>query len=79
MRRRHAVRPVLESMEGRMALSVIVGVASSASADRQAAIQDSRARHESLVRLTHPAHHSSKSSSLTDTVTNFFKNVFHGI
>jgi hypothetical protein len=91
MRKRHAVQPVLESMENRMVLSV-AGVATHAAevaaarAEARAAHQattrhsrsDTKETHHSMARAKLDTHHSSsKSSSTGSTIGNLLlKSIF---
>jgi hypothetical protein len=100
MRKRNAARPVLESMEARLVLSVSGAVAHTAEIQKALAAHTARveahAAHQTTAhgvkseavtrhhaaRTAHPTHHSTakpKSSSTSNTISNFFKSVFPGL
>ena len=95
MRRRHAVRPRLESMEDRLALSALGAAAPTAEvhttrlarleahkaqeAAAHAAKHDVVAKHHNAVKHTTTTSKASSKSSLSNDFSQFFKSAFGGL
>jgi septal ring factor EnvC (AmiA/AmiB activator) len=95
MRKRHVIRPVLESMEVRLALSALGAVTPTAEvhttrlakveahktqeAAAHAAKHDTTAKHHKTAKPTKTTSKTSSTSGFSSAVSNFFKSAFSGL